>query len=142
VPYKGAAAALADVMSGHMESSVGNLAGGPLAAIKAGRVRALGITSPKRSALAPDLPPIAETVPGYEWGGWYGIAAPKGTPAPIVAKLNAEQLKALGTPEFQEKLAALGAEPIGSTPQAFDAFMVAQVEKMRLAIRLSGARPE
>jgi tripartite-type tricarboxylate transporter receptor subunit TctC len=105
-------------------------------------VRALGITSLKRSSLAPDLPTIAETVPGYEWSGWYGLAAPAGTPREIIAKLNAEQLRALKTAEFQERLSGLGADPLGTTPQEYALHIRTQVEKMRHAIKVSGARPD
>lgn len=99
VPYKGAAPALGDVISGHIESSVGNLAGGPLAAIRAGRVRALGVTSARRNAQAPEIPTFAEAgVPGYEVTSWNGICAPAGLPRPILAKLNADIVKVLHGP--------------------------------------------
>jgi len=95
VPYKGAAAALTDVMSGHMESSVGNLAGGPLSAIKAGRVRALAVTSAKRNAQVPDVPTFAESgVPGYDVTGWYGLCTQAKVPQAIQAKINSDLNKA------------------------------------------------
>lgn len=116
VPYKGTSPILVDVMAGHIQ--LGALVA-PLAlpAVKSGRVRALGVTSLKHSALAPEIPAVAETVPGYEWTGWYGLVAPAGTPAAIIAKLNAEQNTMLKSAEFKERLAGIGAEPLGSTPQ-------------------------
>jgi tripartite-type tricarboxylate transporter receptor subunit TctC len=78
----------------------------------------------------------------YEWIGWYGLVAPAGTPGEIIAKLNAEQIKALKTAEFKERLAGLGAEPLGTTPQEYASHLRTQLEKMRLAIKLSGARPD
>lgn len=141
IPYKGTTPALTDTMAGQVQLTV-LVATALLPAIKSGKVRALGVTSLKRSALAPDLPTIAETVPGYEWSGWYGLAAPAGTPREIIAKLNAEQLKALKSTEFQDRLSGLGADPLGTTPQVYASHIRTQVEKMRQAIKVSGARPD
>jgi tripartite-type tricarboxylate transporter receptor subunit TctC len=113
-----------------------------IALVKAGKLKALGLTSAKRTPLVPDLPTIAESVPGYEFIGWYGLVAPTKTPSAIIAKVNAEVVKALKTPEFQERLSALGAEPIGTSPQALGTFTREQVEKMRKAVKESGARPD
>src|ERR1700710_1645416 len=96
VAYKGAAPALTDVMGGQIALSTGNLPGGPLAAIKSGKVTGLGVTTAKRSARAPEIPTFAEGgVPGYEVSAWYGICAPAGVPASIVAKLNAGLVRVL-----------------------------------------------
>jgi tripartite-type tricarboxylate transporter receptor subunit TctC len=141
VPYKGTTPALTDTMAGQVQLTI-LVAPLVLPAIKAGKVRALGVTSLKRTALAPDLPTISESVPNYEWIGWYGLVAPAGTPGEIIAKLNAEQIKALKTAEFTERLAGLGAEPLGTTPQEYASHLRTQLEKMRLAIKLSGARPD
>lgn len=92
--------------------------------------------------LAPDLPTIAESVPGYEWSGWYGLVALAGTPREIVAKLNAVQIDALKTAEFQERMLGLGTNPLGPTPQEYASHIRTQVEKMREAIRMSGARAD
>jgi tripartite-type tricarboxylate transporter receptor subunit TctC len=108
--------------------------------IKAGKVRALAVTSSKRSALVPDVPAIAETVPGYEVIGWYGLAAPRGTAAAIISRLNAESVKALKSPEFQDRLLALGAEAVGTTPQEFDRFRRAETEKLRKAVKAANLR--
>jgi len=113
-----------------------------LPTVRAGRVRALGVTSAKRTPLVPDLPTIAETVPGYEFIGWYSLFAPAKTPPAILSKLNAEVVKALKTSEFQERLSNLGADPIGSTQRELAAYLPAQLEKMRKAVKDSGARPD
>jgi tripartite-type tricarboxylate transporter receptor subunit TctC len=141
VPYKGTTPALTDTMAGHIQVTV-LVAPLVLPMVKAGKVRALGVTSLKRSALAPEMPTVAESVPGYEWIGWYGLVAPAGTPAEAIAKLNTEQLKALKTAEFRDRLAGIGAEPLGTTPQEYGAHLRTQLGKMREAIRISGARPE
>lgn len=109
--------------------------------VKAGKVKALGVTSAKRTALVPDVPTIAESVPGYEFIGWYGLVAPAKTPSALIWKVNGEIVKALKMSEFQERLSALGAEPIGSSPQELDAFTRAQVEKMRKAGKNSARAP-
>jgi tripartite-type tricarboxylate transporter receptor subunit TctC len=85
---------------------------------------------------------VAETVPGYEWSGWYGLTAPAKTPANIIARLNAEQNQAIKDANFKERLAGVGAEPIGSTPEEYGAHIRAQLAKMRLAIKLAGVRVE
>jgi tripartite-type tricarboxylate transporter receptor subunit TctC len=113
-----------------------------LPAVKAGKVRALAVTSSRRSALAPDIPTVAESVPGYEWSGWYGLTAPTGTPPAIIAKLNAGQNQAVKDAGFRERLAGVGAEPIGSTPAEYGAHIKTQLDKMRLAIKLAGVRIE
>jgi tripartite-type tricarboxylate transporter receptor subunit TctC len=141
VPYKGTTPVVTDTMSGQLQLTA-LVATAILPAIRTGKVRALGVTSPKRTPLAPDLPAISESVPGYEWTGWYGLAAPAGTPREIIAKLNAEQLKAVGTADFRERLAHLGADPLGTTPQQYASHIQTQVEKMRVAIKVSGARPD
>jgi tripartite-type tricarboxylate transporter receptor subunit TctC len=139
VPYKGTTPALTDTMAGQVQMTM-LVAPLVMPAVKSGKVRALGVTSLKRSTLAPDVPTIADSVRGYEWIGWYGLVAPAGTPREIIARLNAEQNKIVKVPEFQERLAAVGAEPLGSTPQEYGAHLKTQIEKMRLAIQISGAR--
>jgi tripartite-type tricarboxylate transporter receptor subunit TctC len=129
VPYKGAAGALTDVMSGHIEASVGNLAGAPLAAAKNGRVRALGITSAKRNAQLPDVPTFAEAgVPGYDVTGWYGICTQSKVPQPILNKLTADLHKVLGGP-LKAKLEEQGVEVTPTTPEQFAAHVKSEIEK-------------
>jgi len=141
VPYKGITPALIDTVGGQVQMVI-SVVPAVLPTLKAGRVRALGVTSAKRTPLVPDLPTIAETVPGYEFIGWYSLVAPAEAAAGILARLNAEVVRALKTPEFQERFTALGAEPIGSTQQELAAFVRVQIEKMREAVSMSGARPD
>ncbi len=136
VPYRGAATALSDVMSGHMESSVGNLAGGPLAAIKAGRVRALGVTSAKRNAQLPEVPTFAEAaVPGYEVTGWYGICTQSKVPQPILAKLNLDLNKALNGPVLRKRLEEQGIDVTPSTPERFLVHVKSEIAKWTKVVR-------
>ncbi len=139
VPYKGTGPALTDTIAGHVQANM-LVATALIPSIKSGKLRALAITSAKRASIAPDLPTIGETVPGYQWGGWYGLAVPRGTPRPIIAKLNTTLVNAVKTADFQEKLATLAAEPLGTTPEEFEAHIRAQIEKMRLVIKVSGAK--
>lgn len=141
VPYKGVTPALNDTVAGHVQMTF-SVIPACIALVKAGKVKAIGVTSAKRTQLVPDLPTIAETVPGYEFIGWYGLMAPAKTPAAIINQTSVEVVKALKTPEFQERISALGAEPIGTTPRELGVFMREQVEKMRKAVRESGARPD
>ena len=129
VPYKGANPALTDVMSGHIESSVGNLAGAPLAAVKSGRVRALGVTSAKRNVQLPDVPTFAEAgVPGYDVTGWYGICTQSKVPQPILSKLNADLHKVLNGP-LKKALEDQGIDVSPSTPEQFAAHVKGEIEK-------------
>jgi tripartite-type tricarboxylate transporter receptor subunit TctC len=139
VPYKGAAAALADVMSGHMESSVGNLAGGPLAAIKAGRVRALGVTTPQRSSQLPDVPTFQEAgVPGYEVSGWYGLCTQAGVPPAILNKINADGNKVLTQGTLQKRLQDQGVELTPTTPERFRDYVKLETDKWTKVIERAG----
>jgi tripartite-type tricarboxylate transporter receptor subunit TctC len=141
VPYKGTGPAVTDNIAGHVQVSM-LAAAAVISSIRSGKLRALGITGAKRAAIAPDLPTIGETVPGYQWGGWYGLAVPRGTPRQIIAKLNAELVKAIKSADLQEKLMTLTVEPLGTPPEEFEAHIRAQIEKMRLVIKVSGARRE
>ena len=141
VPYKGVTPAMIDAVAGQVQMLI-SVIPAVLPTIRSGRLRALGVTSAKRTALVPDVPTIAETVPVYEFIGWYSLFAPANTPSGIINKLNAEIVKGLNTPEFRERFVALGAEPSSSTPQALAAYLREQTEKMRRAVRDSGARPD
>jgi len=141
VPYKGVTPAMIDTVAGQVQMLI-SVIPAVLPTIRSGRLRALGVTSAKRTALVPEVPTIAETVPGYEFIGWYSLFAPANTPSGIINKLNAEIVKGLNTPEFRERFTALGAEPSASTPQALAAYLREQTEKMRKAVRDSGARPD
>jgi len=139
VPYKGVTPAMIDAVAGQVQMLI-SVIPAVLPTIKSGRLRALGVTSAKRTALVPDIPTIAETVPGYEFIGWYSLFAPAKTPAGILNKLNAVIVKSLTIPEFRERFTALGAEPSTSTPQELAAFLRVQTEKMSKAVKDSGAR--
>jgi len=131
VPYKGASAALTDVISGHMESSVGNLAGAPLSAIKAKRVRALAVTSGKRSAQVPNIPTFAESgVPGYDVTGWYGLCTQAKVPQPILSKINADvnKLLASGMP-LRKRLEAQGITVTPGTQAEFAAHVKSEIAR-------------
>lgn len=141
VPYKGVTPALTDTVAGQVHMVI-SVIPAVLSTMRAGRVRALGVTSAKRSAIVPELPTIAETVPGYEFIGWYSVFAPAKTPPAVISKLNAELVKAAKSSDMRERLADLGVEAVGSTPHELAAYLPAQMEKMRKAIRDSGARPD
>lgn len=139
VPYKSSSSMLVDMVGGQVQLSIAALpAASPL--IRQGKLRALGVTSLKRTPLAPELEPIADTVPGYELVGWYGLVAPINTPDKIVAMLNAEIVRALKSAEILDKLQAIGAEPVGSTPREFALLLSAQTQIMRKTIEASGMR--
>jgi len=128
VPYRGTAAAVTDVMSGQIQLAFATaLTAKPQ--VDAGRVRALAVSGPRRVAAMPDVPPVGDAVPGYEAMQWYGLLAPAGTPARTIERLNAEANKALGSQEMKQRLAADGAEPLGSTPAEFAAFIRRELDK-------------
>lgn len=141
VPYKGITPAMVDTVAGQVQLLF-SVIPAVLPTIKSGKLRPLGVTSAKRTALVPDIPAISETVPGYEFIGWYSIFAPAKTPAAIIAKLNAGITKALETPEFRERFISLGAEPKPSTPKELAEYLRQQTDKMRKAVQDSGARPD
>jgi tripartite-type tricarboxylate transporter receptor subunit TctC len=141
VPYKGTAPALTDVMSGQIAAMFANaLTARPQ--IDSGRVRALAVSGPKRIEALPNVPPVADTVPGYEAMQWYGLVAPAGTPPAIIARLNAEALKALRSDEMKERLALDGAEPVGSTPAEFGALIRSELEKWSRVARSANIEPQ
>jgi len=111
--------------------------------IKANRLRALAVTSAKRSPFIPDLPTVSEAaIPGFEVIGWYGMLAPAGTPPPIVARLNTEIVKILQLPDIRERIAGQGAEIVGDTPAHFEAFLKSDIARWAPVIKASGARVE
>jgi tripartite-type tricarboxylate transporter receptor subunit TctC len=139
VPYKGAAPALADVMGGQMPLSVGNLPGGPLAAIKSGRLRGVGITTAKRNPRAPDVPTFAEGgVAGYDVASWYGICAPKGLPPAVLAKFNTGLVKVLSAPDMQQRLGDQGIDVTPSSPAEFIAFVKTETVKWAKVVKDAG----
>jgi tripartite-type tricarboxylate transporter receptor subunit TctC len=141
VPYKGVAPALTDTISGQLQMTI-SVVPMIMPHIKSGKVRALGVTSLARTSLAPELPTVAESIPGYEVTGWYGLLAPAKTPTPIITRLNSELVKAMKSPDIQEKMSGLGVETKGTTPEEFATHIKAETEKMRAAVKASGARVE
>lgn len=141
VPYKGSTPGRIAVAAGEADLMFdGLLPSLPL--IKAGKLRALGVTAAKRSGVVPEIPAIAETLPGYSADTWYGVFAPRGTPRAIVVKLNAVIVNALQTPETRAKLLAQGADPAGNSPEQFAAFLAAEIAKWARVVRDSGTKAE
>ena len=142
VPYKGGAPALADLMAGQISFMIENVPG-TLPYVKDGKLRALAITSAHRLPLVPDLPTMQEAgVPGYEMVGWNGIFLPKNTPADIVAKLNAVLAALLNSDAVKKQMAALGAEPVGTSQPEFAAFVKSESVRWGKIIRENGIKPE
>jgi tripartite-type tricarboxylate transporter receptor subunit TctC len=142
VPYKGAAPAMQDLVAGRLDLMFDNLASAQ-GQIRAGTVRALAVTTAKRSALAPDIPTIGESgLPGFDIGTWFGVFAPAATPAPIVSRLHDEFAAALASSDVREKMLALGAEPVTSTPKEFAAFIESEARKYARLVKASGARAD
>ena len=141
VPYKGSTSVLTDLMAGEIHL---NCAAAPSLppVLQTGKVRALGVTTPKATRLAPGVPAVAETLPGFEFLGWYGLLAPKGTPRSIVSTINTELVRALRTPEIQERLLAVGAEAVGSTPPDFARFLQTETDRLGKILKDAGVRPD
>jgi len=140
IPYKGSPPALTDVMGGQVNMTFDNITTAwPLA--KGGKLRALAVTTAKRSPVAPDVPTLAESgLPGYEVGSWQGVFAPAGTPPEIVRRLNTEIVKIINSPDVQKKLLELGAEPVGNSSEEFATLVKAEVVKWGDVVKKSGAR--
>lgn len=139
VPYKGAAPALVDVIGGHVPIMFDNLPPS-LEHIRSGKLRALGITTRERLTSVPDLPTIAETLPGFETYSWNALFAPAGTPKAVIDKLNATALAALADPEVTAKLAELSVKSVGSTPEELAAHVKAELAKWAPIVKASGAQ--
>jgi len=142
VPYKGSGQSNSDLVSGQIQMMMDNMVSLlPLA--KAGRVRALAVSTGQRSPGMPELPTLAEAgVPGYAAAGWYGIIAPAGTDTKVIARLSAEIGRILRLPDVREKLVTLGTDPAGSTPEEFSAYLRAEMAKWNRIVKDSGARAE
>jgi len=141
VPYKGAGPALTDLVAGHVQTMITAISS-TLPYVKAGRLKALAVSSEKRVPLLPELPAVAEQLPGYEVTTWYGVFAPAGTPRPVIDKLNQALVRVLATPDAQGKLAALGADARTSTPEHFADSVRKERAKWAKIIQASGARAE
>ena len=140
IPYKGSAPAVSALLSGEVQVLFSSL-GGLIPHVKAGRLRTLGVTGPKRTPSAPEIPTIAEAgVPGYEVSGWYGLATTAGTPAAVIERLNAAINRAL--PELRERYAGIGADIAGGSAAEFSAYLKSELEKWARVVKLSSARVE
>ena len=142
VPYKGVAQALPAVMAGEVQLLFASLPGS-IAQIRAGRIRALAVTSAKRSGAAPDIPTVAESgVAGYDAASWFAFLAPAATPRSIVTRLNTEAMKTLQAPEARDALMRQGMDPAGSTPETMDAHLRTEIAKWTRVVKEAGIRAE
>jgi tripartite-type tricarboxylate transporter receptor subunit TctC len=141
VPYRGSAPALQDLLTNRVQVMFDNLPGS-VEHIKAGTLRALGVTAPKRAAAIPDVPTIGDTVPGYEAIVWYGIVAPKGTPPEIVDTLNTAVNEVLADPKLKARLAELGGEAMPMTPAQFGKLIADETDKWAKVVKFSGAKAD
>ncbi len=141
VPYKGGGPATIDLLSGQITWMFGTILPS-MPHIRSGRLRALAVTSTKRTPVLPDVPPVADTLPGFEASSWYGVSAPGGTPKDVVAKLNQEIARILNSAEMRERLSHEGAEVMGGRPEQFGAFYRAEIEKWAKVIRAAGIKLE
>jgi len=141
VPYKGAAPALLDVIGGQVQFIITS----PISAaphITSGKVRALATTGNKRIASLPDVPTVADTLPGFEITQWWGLSAPARTPQPIIDRLHREAAKAVNLPDVSERIARDGGVAVGGTPREFDALIAAEFKRFGEVIRKAGIQPE
>jgi tripartite-type tricarboxylate transporter receptor subunit TctC len=142
IPYKGAAPAVNDVLGGQVPMTFEALLS-TLPHVKAGKLKAIAVTTSTRSSLLPNVPTIAEAgLKGYDANNWYGFLAPAHTPKPVIDKLNREMVKVLALPDVKEKLAGVGAEPVGNSPQEFAAVIRADVAKWKRIVQETGAKAE
>ena len=141
VPYRGGAPALTDLMSGQVQAYFGLLPAS-IEYIRADKLRALAVTTTTRAEILPDVPTVGEVVPGYEASSWFGIGAPKNTPAEIIAKLNKEINEALADPKLKARLSDLGGIMLAQTPADFGKLIAADTEKWGKVIRAANIKPE
>jgi tripartite-type tricarboxylate transporter receptor subunit TctC len=141
VPYRGGAPALTDLIGGQVQVAFENMASS-IEYIRAGKLRALAVTTATRSDALPDIPAISETVSGYEASTFFGIGAPKNTPAEIIQMLNKDINVALADPKMKSRLAVLGGAPLAGTPADFGKLIVADTEKWSKVVKFSGAKPD
>ncbi len=141
VPYKGAAPAMNDLLGGQVAITFAAISGA-VPFVQSGRLRALGVTGPKRSPTFPDVPAIGEVLKGYDVSQWYGLFAPAGTPKDVVARLHEEMVKALDKPDVRKRLVDIGADPVGGTPEQLAAQVKAEITRWGTVIKAAGIKPE
>ena len=141
IPYKGSAASITAVIAGDVQMTIVDTP--PLVPqIKAGKVRALGVTSAKRSGSMPEVPAVAESVPGYEMVLWIGVFAPAGTPSEIAARLNAEVVRIVGLPDIRQKLHGMGVEPLGNTSEQVSEWIRREIAKFGPVVKAGNIKVE
>jgi tripartite-type tricarboxylate transporter receptor subunit TctC len=141
IPYKGTAPAIQDVIAGQVEMMFANV-GNAQAHLKAGKLKALGVTSPKRLPAYPDVPAIAEVLPGYESSAWFGLFGPAKMPPELARRLSDAARQAIASPEVKRRIEFEGATPVGNTPEEFARFVHAEIGRWARVVKYSGARPE
>jgi tripartite-type tricarboxylate transporter receptor subunit TctC len=139
IPYKGSGPALMDLIAGQYHFNFAGIQGAQMQ-VRAGKLRALAVTTPRRLAALPELPAVAEALPGFEVVGWYGVIGPADLPRPVVTRLHEELVKILNQPEVRERIVADGSEPVGNTPDEFRRFMRADLDKWAKLVKESGAK--
>jgi tripartite-type tricarboxylate transporter receptor subunit TctC len=139
IPYKGSGPALLDLIAGQYQFNFAGIQAAQTQ-VRAGKLRGLAVTTPKRIAVLPDVPAVAEALPGFEVVGWYGVIGPAGLPAPIVKRLHDEFVKVLNRPDVHERIVADGSEPAGTSPEEFRQFMLADLAKWAKVVKESGAK--
>ena len=141
IPYKGSSQAMTDLLGGQIRMMFENLPGAANQ-IRSGKVRGLAVTTLRRNAAFPDLPAVAETLPGFEVVAWFGLLAPAGAPPAVVARLNAESDRVLKMPEVRDRFAQAGSEAVGGTPEAFAKFLADDIAKWGRVTREAGISPQ
>jgi tripartite-type tricarboxylate transporter receptor subunit TctC len=141
VPYKGSGPAYGDVISGRVQLMIDPLYAS-MPHIKAGRMKALAVTNLTRSPIAPEIPTVAETIPGFDVQSINGIVVPSATPRELVHRIGADIVKVLQSPDLKARLSELGLQPVGTTPEQFDAFIRTEIEKWAKVVKLSGAKAD
>jgi len=141
IPYKGAAPATTDLLAGQVSLMFNNMLSA-MPQVKNGRLRAIAVTSSKRSAAVPELPTIAETVPGYEASGWYAAFAPAATPRELITKINNDMNRVMKMPDVTQRLAGDGVEAVGTTPEQFGAYLRSEIAKWGKVVKASGAKAD
>jgi len=141
IPFKGAGPAFADLLAGSEQLMFATTLS-TLPYVRSGKLKALGVTGATRSPAAPDIPAIAESVPGYEFTQWHGLVAPAKTPPDVIAKLNGEIAKILKMPKIRERFASLGSEVVGGSPQEFDKLIKSELVRYADIVKITGMKAE
>jgi tripartite-type tricarboxylate transporter receptor subunit TctC len=141
IPYRGTAPAIADVLAGQVEMMFANV-GNAQAHVRAGKLKALGVTAPRRLAAFPEVPAIAEVLPGYESSAWFGLFGPARMPADLAKRISDAARQAVAAPEVRRRIEFEGATPVGNAPAEFAAFVQQEITRWAKVVKYSGAKPE